>query len=369
MATATQHLEPEDRPEESLCPYCGAKQAGGERCDSCGGLFEPLSRQATQNEMGPWYIRDEDAPFAPGRSYQALKRLVAKRRLKPDTVIRGPSTRQFWARARHVQGVAHLLGECHNCHAPARATDYMCRACGAVFTAPSDRQHLGLAPMRLIPGQASPEQVARLSMSAAASPLPRAAPERRTPAERVPAPAGKPSPASPKPEVGVEAPASGESRATKRLRRDVGRLRALAIAAILVNVALLGAVIIMAAQRNAANSGAAAATSGGADGAAADSATAAPGESAPVAADAGAGETPSALTRSEARSLVERAESLATEDSQESLEGALVLLRRVKREAPAGAKPVNLDTRITALERRLDELTLRDFLPPAPPER
>ena len=31
-----------------LCPYCGHAQFGGDRCQACAGLFEPLSRRATQ---------------------------------------------------------------------------------------------------------------------------------------------------------------------------------------------------------------------------------------------------------------------------------------------------------------------------------
>ena len=41
-----------------VCPYCGHAQSaagvGAAQCAACKGLFDPLSRQATQNAMGPW---------------------------------------------------------------------------------------------------------------------------------------------------------------------------------------------------------------------------------------------------------------------------------------------------------------------------
>ena len=76
-----------------ICPYCGETQHAGERCRACGGFFEPLSRQATQNEMGPWYIRDPRRSFQPGCSYETVAKLVERGQVTRYTVIRGPSTR------------------------------------------------------------------------------------------------------------------------------------------------------------------------------------------------------------------------------------------------------------------------------------
>lgn len=159
-----------------LCPYCGHRQPAGDRCTACKGLFEPLSRQATQNAMGPWSIRSERNPFAPGCSYEKLKEMVAKGRINGETVVRGPTTRQFWALARDVQGVAVLLGACHNCKARVGTDDYTCRSCGTVLTCGTDRQHLGLAPVKLLPGDGSPREVASSGMGRSAtrpaSPMP-----------------------------------------------------------------------------------------------------------------------------------------------------------------------------------------------------
>ena len=152
------------------CPYCGKAQASGAtECASCGGLFEPLSRQATQNQMGPWQIRDEAAPFIPGRSYAAVRRMAERGKITADTVLRGPTTRQFWMAAGEAPGVAHLLGRCHACKAETKADAYSCERCGAVFPAPDDRQALGLGPVRVLPGQAPPAMAARSAAGGASA--------------------------------------------------------------------------------------------------------------------------------------------------------------------------------------------------------
>jgi len=152
--------QPVPMPRTILCPYCGATSGDSTRCPSCGGRFDPLSRQATQNAMGPWFVRDPSAPFRPGCSFETLRGMVLRGKIGPDTIIRGPTTRQFWELARRTPGVANLLGLCHNCQREAAPNDYSCKACGAVFTPETDRQHLGLSEVRLLPGHASPERIA-----------------------------------------------------------------------------------------------------------------------------------------------------------------------------------------------------------------
>ena len=43
---------PTPRPRIELCPYCGRESVNTTRCAHCGGRFDALSRQATQNAMG-----------------------------------------------------------------------------------------------------------------------------------------------------------------------------------------------------------------------------------------------------------------------------------------------------------------------------
>lgn len=131
-----------------ICPYCGHAQAESPRCESCRGLFEPLSRQATQNAMGPWFIRDEAQPFRPGCSYDTLLRLIERGRVTAETILRGPTTHQFWMRADHVPGLAHLMDRCHACGERVGRGDVCCEFCGVMFGIEAQRDSLGLLPVR-----------------------------------------------------------------------------------------------------------------------------------------------------------------------------------------------------------------------------
>jgi len=137
-----------------ICPYCGETQPSGERCRACSGLFEPLSRQATHNQMGPWFIRDSQRPFQPGASYETLVKMIERGVVTKYTVLRGPTTRQYWTVARHTPGVAHLLGYCHQCDTTVNPRDLGCPSCGAPFGAYLDRNHLGLPEIKALPWEA-----------------------------------------------------------------------------------------------------------------------------------------------------------------------------------------------------------------------
>lgn len=133
-----------ETPRYILCPYCGHPQSVADQCSACGGLFEPLSRKATQISMGPWFIRDRNSPFRPGCSFEILKKQIDAGRVKGNTVLRGPTTHQFWSVARNTPGVSHLLGYCHDCNASVQPTDPQCPKCSANFNIPETRNQLGL---------------------------------------------------------------------------------------------------------------------------------------------------------------------------------------------------------------------------------
>ncbi len=147
-------VPPTPKPKLTICPYCGSRSRSLAACESCRGKFDPLSRQATQNAMGPWFIREEANPHRPGCSYETLVRLVARGSVTGETVIRGPASRQFWTLARWCPGVAHLLGHCHSCQRPVDPVAPACEACGASFRVHGDRQTLGLGEVRFVPGRA-----------------------------------------------------------------------------------------------------------------------------------------------------------------------------------------------------------------------
>jgi hypothetical protein len=163
-ARPAQPTMPPSGPRGVLCPYCGTISANPKRCDRCSGHFDPLSRQATQNAMGPWFIRDVANPSRPGCSFETLRDMIKRGKVTQETILKGPTTRQFWNFAARTPSVANLLGLCHNCHSEVSPEAYSCGACGAVFSPETDRQHLGLAPVHLLPGQASPEIIAAASV-------------------------------------------------------------------------------------------------------------------------------------------------------------------------------------------------------------
>ncbi|MCC7145911.1 MAG: hypothetical protein IT443_05655 [Phycisphaeraceae bacterium] len=134
----------DNKPRFIICPYCGQTIPPVERCTRCGGYLEQLSRQATQIAMGPWFIRDEANPFLPGCSYELLIKQIQAQKITLDTVLRGPSTNQFWAPARFVPGVGHWLGVCHRCGVEVNPLDSSCPDCGTGFPSYFDRDQLGL---------------------------------------------------------------------------------------------------------------------------------------------------------------------------------------------------------------------------------
>lgn len=160
---------PTPQPRAIVCPYCGVISSNTTKCESCSGRFDPLSRQATQNAMGPWQVRDENNPTLPGCSYDTLVSRIELGKVTGESVVRGPTTRQFWMLAKRVPGVSHLLGFCHACQTKVTPEQYACTSCGAVFQVDRDRQHLGLGPARILPGQGSPERIAAFSQASHAS--------------------------------------------------------------------------------------------------------------------------------------------------------------------------------------------------------
>lgn len=135
-----------------ICPYCGHAQEAGVRCSNCHVQVDSLTRQATQNDMGPWFVRDAQRPHFPGCSYETMGKLVAMGVIRKYTVVRGPSTKQFWVAARRAPGIAHLLGYCHECDAKVSPKDLRCPGCRTVFGAWLDRDRLGLDEIRGLPG-------------------------------------------------------------------------------------------------------------------------------------------------------------------------------------------------------------------------
>lgn len=203
-----------------VCPFCGGATPDLPRCAQCHGPLDPLSRQATQNAMGPWFVRDEQQPHRPGCSYETILSMISRGKITADTILRGPSTSQFWYPAKRVPGVANHLGICHSCQAIV-SDESECPRCGAVFHADPDRQFLGLMPIRPLPGNPVPE-------NQRPAPAPSHIPESTQRTAQVP-----------------PAPVLTRGAVDTRLESEVAALRArntlLAIACVLCAVLALGA--------------------------------------------------------------------------------------------------------------------------------
>lgn len=142
-----------------LCPYCGDRQVPALQCRACAGRFDVWSLQATQNEMGAWFVRDPRRPHFVGFAYEALCAAIRNGEVGRDAIVRGPSTRQFWTIARRAPGLAHLFGRCYACQSPLAADDPACRACGAATSIDGDRNFFGLPAYEPIapPSNAKPD--------------------------------------------------------------------------------------------------------------------------------------------------------------------------------------------------------------------
>lgn len=166
---------------QTPCPYCGYLNdtAKFDRCSQCNGLFEPLSQIATQLAMGPWYVRDENRPFMPGFSEAILREQVRAGKITTHTVLRGPTTNQFWKRAADAQGVSRLMGTCHACHQGVDPTDTSCPFCKADLSLPTDVDSLGLRYVNDESRAVAQKQIAAARASTAPQPTPTSATRKR----------------------------------------------------------------------------------------------------------------------------------------------------------------------------------------------
>lgn len=212
------------------CPYCGEIQRSPNRCEHCGAHTDPLSKQATQNEMGPWFVRDPDHPFRPGCRLETIERWVRVGRIGPETVIRGPSTNQHWTQAIRVPGVARLLGRCHACRQAVELTEVICGSCGTSLEVVRDRQHLGLSPVRALPGRTDPGLVASSLLHA----HPARTPPKAHPTQTTALPSSPPN--------GDHV--SRQTRLDRRVRRAERRSAVMSIAAVSFALLFAGSLVV-----------------------------------------------------------------------------------------------------------------------------
>ena len=298
--------------------------------------------------MGPWFFHDDAVPFRPGCSYETLRKLIAKKRVTGETIIRGPGTNQFWVYARHAPGVAHLMGVCHNCGRQAGEDAFMCEHCGAAFPAFEDRQMLGLAPVRLLPGQAKPSHVAASALNADPDESnygPVAPTFAIAAVEAAASAASRPNPGE---TIDDETPATTSAISNRRDRR-YGRMKMTVGFMAIVIIALLVAVAALLMQ------------SGALGGATATTATSEP-IPAPVETTPPADPAPTMAEAMQWSQRLAEADSLVATDDPDQMQAGLVILHDVQANAPSASIPEDLQARIDRLAEAIEAAKLRKYL-------
>ncbi len=86
----------------------------------------PQTRKATKSRIGPWYVLQSRNPAAPGHAVGHPAGVRAQGRVKPTSIVRGPTTHQLWRYAGQVKGLSREFGACYSC---ARRVDKAASIC------------------------------------------------------------------------------------------------------------------------------------------------------------------------------------------------------------------------------------------------
>lgn len=122
-----------------VCPFCGAqRETDIGSCPNCSLEDSPTTRSATRSKLGPWYVLQSRNPSAPGMNFATLMVLVQKGRVTARSVLRGPTTGQFWRHAARVKGVSREFGLCWNCGGDVAKNARACGACKRNQEPPAD---------------------------------------------------------------------------------------------------------------------------------------------------------------------------------------------------------------------------------------
>ena len=133
---------------EMPCVYCGrALPRDSQRCPHCKTSYSVAVRRASREIEGDWFYLEPRNPSNRGVDFRTMLKLIEKGRLKRDSVVRGPATRQDWMFAAEAPRLSKYLGVCPHCFAPAGGEQEFCDTC---------HRHLDERPARLRPGVASP---------------------------------------------------------------------------------------------------------------------------------------------------------------------------------------------------------------------
>lgn len=149
-----------------VCPFCGAvDEAAGGPCPRCTLENTPATRKATKERIGPWYVLQTRNPAAPGMRFETLLSFVRKGRVKPRSIVRGPTTHQLWRFAAQVKGLSREFGVCYSCGNALDPSATRCPQCDRTQAPPAD-------PDALLEGSGTGAPQASLPAAPVAQPRP-----------------------------------------------------------------------------------------------------------------------------------------------------------------------------------------------------
>jgi hypothetical protein len=120
-----------------VCPFCGSVNDNEQgTCPRCTMENSAATRKATKTRIGPWYVLQTRNPAAPGMTWETLIGFIRKGRVKPRSIVRGPTTHQLWRFAAHVKGLSREFGICYSCGANVEPTASLCPTCNRLQDPP-----------------------------------------------------------------------------------------------------------------------------------------------------------------------------------------------------------------------------------------
>ena len=104
-------------------------RARADRCPQCRTSFSIAVRKASREIIGPWYYLDPRNPSGRGVTLETLLKMIEKGRLRPDSIVRGPTTHQDWMYAAETPRLAKYFGMCPHCFGEVKPEETFCTHC------------------------------------------------------------------------------------------------------------------------------------------------------------------------------------------------------------------------------------------------
>ena len=122
--------QPAHKGPKAPCVYCGKViDRGIDRCPHCRTSYSLAVRKASREVIGDWFYLDPRNTSGRGVTFETLIKMIEKGRIRPDSVVRGPTTHHDWMYAAEAPRLAKYLGMCPHCFNGAKPEDTYCTHC------------------------------------------------------------------------------------------------------------------------------------------------------------------------------------------------------------------------------------------------